>query len=211
MQQSGDRSDTQPRQCRREDGRNTSETMRQSKRKPNVKARSFKPVIAALLIAAGFGMVAARAEGLNAGASLVGASYMGRGVSASFSGAVPGDGRAAESESMPTLLLAPALVILGYVGASEHEPDALRADLAAAGMSAPFDDKWALLSSADQSNLNLNASTGGGGSGLLPGLDTKYALLAPHVWLGSWESVRPDDAGFEASRDPFLFGMRVAF
>lgn len=176
-----------------------------------MKICNYKPLTAALLLAASFGAMSAPTDGTYLGLS-VGAPHFQdsvNGVSGSGSGV---SGKLfAGYQVNPNFALEAGVADLGHVSNSTGRVNSHGEYLDAVGI-APLNDKWSLLGSVGLAHVNLNTTSGdASGNGLKLGLGAQYAFSSKVALRGEMERYRPDAFGAKTSIDQYTVGVKVAF
>lgn len=172
---------------------------------------SFKPALAAAMLAAGLGSTAAHADPFYAGASLgtpryedgiQGSDGHGSGVSGKVFGGY---------QVTPNFALEAGLADLGHVGDGDGRVKAHGEYIDAVGL-APVTDQWTLLGRLGLAHVNVDSPRGdANGNGLKLGVGAQYAVTTNVAVRGEWERYRPDVFGDKPNLDQYTVGVRFGF
>jgi OOP family OmpA-OmpF porin len=174
-------------------------------------ARISKPLLSALLVAAGLTGVAAHAEGFYGGAGLGGQTYPNQVNGNSTSGSAVSGKLFGGYQLNPNFAVEAGVTELGAVNSPGGQVDSYGTFVDAVGI-LPLSNQWSLLGRAGVAHMAINTPTGDdGGNGLKVGLGAEYAISKSVAIRGEWERYQLTGFGNNPNADQFTIGVKVGF
>ena len=174
-------------------------------------ARTFKPLLSALLAAAALGAGVAHAEGFYGGAGLGNQSYPSQVNGNSTSGSALSGKLYGGYQLNPNFAVEGGITELGALSSPGGQVDSYGTFVDAVGM-LPMNNQWSLLGRVGVAHMAINTPTGDdGGNGFKVGLGAEYALSKTMALRGEWERYQLTGFGSNPSADQFTLGLKVGF
>ena len=174
-------------------------------------ARTFQPALAAFVLAASLGAVAAHAEGFYAGAGLGNQTYPDQVNGNSTSGSALSGKIYGGYQLNPNFAIEGGLTELGALNSGSGQVDSYGSFVDAVGI-LPLNDKWSLLGRLGVAHMQINTPTGDdGGNGLKAGLGAEYAINKTTSLRGEWERYQLTGFGNNPNADQFTLGVKIGF